>query len=748
MDMLTLTKSSLEAQGAFTPSINPHVASVMSAIPFNIPERVKAVIAQSQVTSFASQFRRNIKLWNDSSIPVNSISFCIMGSGDGKDSSVKSARKCFTPGYEMVEDARKAQAHKLAQAAAREAGESLYTDLDIYKSYLKPLPPLDIRTTTGPGFIQHINDLGEHTLGAGITYSGEFADELAYNQDMLENIKILSEIYDTGDADVKYTKGIEHRSKAISGQPVSALYVTSPSHILYDEPTKKKFQVAFMSKLARRSWFCYTPEAMPKPSFTSVDEMIDHELAIETKAKTARTSMQSQICRIAEFGIHTATNDITVPESVLKLYKTYLRYNSELAETFPNQHSTAVLVRRHLQWKALKLAGALAIFDLSNEITPAHYIDAIRFCELLAGDIALFEADLNKADHERMADYIKSLTQLDGKAFISIHELKKRGFTIATTANKLKELCTLANAYDPSGIYSTTHDHSGIHYEAIVKSDVVGISFKPINLTKLNAATTPDQVRQAKADIAATTAYGYESAETTFADLGNLLQGAYAYSPFKFTNGIRGKDHISGGCKFLTFDIDSSNITAEEAHFMLSDLNHHIALGSDPDNHFKFRVLIELGSIVDISSLQWKHFYASVASDLALTIDQLPQSQIFFSYPDRPIYSNLDASPLSIKPYLVTSADHVANKPLPTHLTPAQRKALLADPVESFSYAYNAPMGAGSRSLIRLAYHLRDLAVPADEALAIISEAHDFWDSQMPSDRFEAILMQATRILS
>lgn len=748
MDMLTLTKSSLEAQGAFTPSINSHVASVMSAIPFNVPERVKAVIAQSQVTSFASQFRRNIKLWDDSSIPVNSISFCIMGSGDGKDSSVKSARKCFTPGYEMVEDARKAQAHKLAQAAAREAGESLYTDLDIYKSYLKPLPPLDIRTTTGPGFIQHINDLGEHTLGAGITYSGEFADELAYNQDMLENIKILSEIYDTGDADVKYTKGIEHRSKAISGQPVSALYVTSPSHILYDEPTKKKFQVAFMSKLARRSWFCYTPEAMPKPSFTSVDEMIDHELAIETKAKTARTSMQSQICRIAEFGIRTATNDITVPESVFKLYKTYLRYNSELAETFPNQHSTAVLVRRHLQWKALKLAGALAIFDLSNEITPAHYVDAIRFCELLAGDIALFEADLNKADHERMADYIKSLTQLDGKAFISIHELKKRGFTIATTANKLKELCTLANAYDPSGIYSTPHDHSGIHYEAIVKSDVVGISFKPINLTKLNAATTPDQVRQAKADIAATTAYGYESAETTFADLGNLLQGAYAYSPFKFTNGIRGKDHISGGCKFLTFDIDSSNITAEEAHFMLSDLNHHIALGSDPDNHFKFRVLIELDSVVDISSLQWKHFYASVASDLALTIDQLPQSQIFFSYPDRAIYSNLDASPLPIKPYLVTSADHVANKPLPTHLTPAQRKVLLADPVESFSYAYNAPMGAGSRSLIRLAYHLRDLAVPTDEALAIISEAHDFWDSQMPSDRFEAILTQATRILS
>jgi hypothetical protein len=347
-----------------------------------------------------------------------------------------------------------------------------------------------------------------------------------------------------------------------------------------------------------------------------------------------------------------------------------------------------------------------------------------------------------------MADFIKTLSQSDGKAFISIHELKKHGFTVSTTATKLRELATLANAYDSSGIFSVPSDASGIYYEPIIKTDSISISFKPINLSKLNAATTPDQIRQAKSDIAATTAYGYESASTTFADLANLLSGAYAYSPFTFKNGVRGKDHISGGCKWLCFDIDQSSITADEAHFMLSDINHHIALGSDPTNFYKFRCLIELDSTVDINSLQWKHFYQAVASDLALHIDPLPQSQIFFSYPDRPIFSTLDASPLPAKPYLVVSADHVASKPQPSHLTPTQRKALLADPVESFSYAFNAPMGAGSRSLIRLAYHLRDLQVPVDEALDLITEAHDYWDHPMPSDRFEAILAQSRRIFS
>ena len=745
MDMLNLTKSSLDSHQALTPAINSHIAKVMSAIPYNIPQRMKAVIAQAQVTTFASQFRRNLKLWDDTSVPVNSISFVITGSGDGKDSSVKAARKCFTSGYDMLEQARKATAIKHAQTAAREAGEQLYTDPDVYKQYLKPLPPIDIRPTTGPGFIQHVNDLGEHQLGSGALYSGEFADELAYNQDMLENIKILSELYDVGDLDTKYTKSIENRSRAVTGQPVSALLVSSPSHILHDEGTKKKFTVAFMSKLARRSWFCFTPERMPKPDFTSIDDMLAHEFDIEQQAKSAREAMKTYINRVAEFGISTAGNDIGVTEDVFKLFKTYLRYNSELADTYPNQHSTAVLVRRHLQWKALKLAGALAIFDLSNDVQASHYIDAIRFCELLADDISLFEAQLNKSEHERMADFLHTTIQTDGKAFITTHELKKRGFTIAITKSKLQELATLANAYDSSGIYSVPHDASGIAFESIVKADTISISFKPINLSKLDQALTTgdkDLISKAKSDIAATTAYGYECADTTFADLSNLLQGAYAYSPFKFTNGIRGKDHISGGTSWLVFDLDDSPISAESTHFMLQDINHHIALGSDPSNPFKFRCLIQLDSVVDISSLQWKHFYAAVASDLALHIDQLPQSQIFFSYPDRPIYSTLDASPLPVKDYLLISTERVNSKPSTATLSTPQRKALLSDPTETFAYAFNAPMGAGSRSLIRAALHAKDLGATKDEIITLVTDINEYWDHPLDINRLDNTIIK------
>ena len=46
--------------------------------------------------------------------------------------------------------------------------------------------------------------------------------------DMIDNIKVISELYDLGEKEVKHTKGREFRSEQINGQPVNALLVSSP----------------------------------------------------------------------------------------------------------------------------------------------------------------------------------------------------------------------------------------------------------------------------------------------------------------------------------------------------------------------------------------------------------------------------------------------------------------------------------------------------------------------------------------
>lgn len=754
MSMLDITKTELEKFKALTPSTNPYINQVMRAIPSpTIDIRMKAVIAVAQLTSFASQFRRNILLWDETSVPINAISFVITGSGAGKDSSVKAAAKCFSKGYELIETERKQRVRNIAIQSARDADDEPATEYDVYKKYLKPIPPIDIMPTTGPGLIQHINDIGALNISAGFLYAGEFSDELAYNPDMMENIKILSETYDTGDKQPKYTKGAEHRSSAIFGQPISALFVGSPGHILYDEATKKKFHIAFMSKLARRSWFCYTPQKIPEPDFSSspdpIDALLAYEEALKTESLQARSIMQDQITNVAKHHIQRTCTELSTHPDVFKLFKIYQRYNNELADSFVNQDSTTILIRRHLQWKAIKLAGAFAIMDKSDTVSATNYIEAMRFCELLSNDIALFEHDLNKAPHERFSDYIRTQVQLDGKATISIHELKKNNYIVSVSRQKLQELVSLCAGYDNAGIYSITNESSSIQYEPIVKTEVIGISFKPIDCSALNAAVVSqdqDAVRNAKHAISVTTAYGFEIADTTFPDLSNLLSGDFAYSPFKFANGIRSKENIIGGAKWLVLDIDSSPVSASEAHFMLSDLNHHIALSTDPNNEFKFRVLIELDSYVELTPVAWKHFYLTIAKDLALNVDPLPQSQIFFSYAGRLVLSNTDALPLEARTYVMHARELEATKPTIERLSTAQQQALLKDPLNTFSYAFSAPMGSGSRSIIRSIYHLKDLGGTLEQAIQLYEDIQEYWEFPFEPNRDSKMRDQIQRL--
>lgn len=752
MSMLAQTKELLKKSGAFNGEKNKYLKNIIEAISFpTVDPKMKAVIAVAQLTAFASQFRRNIKLWDDhTEVPINAISFSLAGSGAGKDSSVKAARKCFKSGYEILyETACKAAVSKAIEAA-KEEGLPNPQDEAIYRAYLRPVPPVDIMPTTGPGLIQHINDIGDIGVGAGFMYTGEFSDELAYNQDMVENIKTLSEIYDTGDKEIKYTKSAEFRSKVITGQPVSALFVGSPGHILYDEATKKKFNIAFMSKLARRSWFCYAPDKIEEQVFDTLEEFWEYEEAIEAKSKQARIGMDVETESIAKYHIQKLGTPITISKEVERLYKTYKRYNNDVADELPNQESTYVLIRRHLQWKALKLAGAFTIMNKDDEITSEAFIEAIRFCETLDKDMEEFERDLNKSPHELLVDFFHTKTLVDGGSEISTHDLKKQGFMANVSKNKLKEMVALCAGYDRNSVYSIINDGAAIHYEPIIKTDVINVTYKEIDCTALNnavAKNNKDAIRQAKHDIASTANYGFENADTTFSDLVQMLEQDYAFSPFKFKDGVRRKENLESGTKWIVLDIDSSPLSAEEAHMMLGDVNHHIALTSDNNNEFKFRVLLELDSEVYLDPISWKYFYLKIAEDLGLKADPLPQAQIFYSYAGRNVYTNVDADPISTRDYLMYAKDMAADKETQNKvMSTAQKRAQLNDPTTTFEYAFEANYGEGSRSMYRMMRHAQDLGATVEQVLELLEDVNEYWENPLPQERLDKLIDQGRRL--
>ena len=732
--MLDLLKKDLTSSGAFSGALTPIIRQIVDSINSpQIPYRMKLTIAASELVLFASHLRRNIRHWNGSLIPINAISFVISGSGSGKDSSVSAARKCFSLGYKVIESKRKEIATQNAIKLAMAAGKTDPHEWNTYKEFYQAPNPLFVAPSTSEGFIQHLNDLDSAGIGAGYTQSGEFGAELVSGGLIIDNIKLLSEIYDEGTKEVKVLKSRENQSKEIKGLPVSALYMGSQDNILYDESVKRVFRREFSTKLARRSFFNFSPKPVEPPQYSSVEEMLNAEMRAELTAVDARETVQQIVKKIAEDAVKGAGQPLDVSEEARNLFIKYKRYNEEFAHTMDPQYPISKIVRMHMQWKALKFSGAIAIFNGHDAITMDDYISAISYCEMLAEDMQLFEIELVKEPYEIFVDFMHSKA-VDGKSHIGLHSLRKMGYipTTGSPQTKMKELIHLATSYDKQGIYSICDD--GICYEEIQRTDITGVSY-------LSCTGTKEERRNKCAS-------GYEYYATTFDELALMLQEDLAYSPFKFKDGIRGKDSIIGGCKWIYLDVDDSHITDEECHFILQDINHHIARTSDPNNPFKFRILLELDAIVDLPDLQWRPFIKSIAESLSLKVDVLPRAQIAFSYSGRTVLSVTDKEPVAVKEHLML-ATSVDPKPAPTTHTAAEKKALLSDPLSTFAYAYECKDGEGSRSLIRAAYHAKDLGLGYDDVVDLITSINEYWDYPLDQKRFEGtILTQIKRMFS
>lgn len=578
--------------------------------------------------------------------------------------------------------------------------------------------------------------------------TSELGAELAQSPLIIENIKVLSELYDMGNKEVKALKARENQSKEIKGLPVSALLVGSPINILYDEGIKRKFKVEFSTKLARRSFFCYLPDQIPEKDFGSVEALIKAEISKEDDSISARMIVAEGIKHITEHNLAKTGDLLEVEEAVRDMFIVYKRYNTEVADRIPKLYPISALVRRHLQWKALKLSGAIAIFNNSDIITIDHYKEAIRFCELLDRDMQLFEVELVKEQYEIFADYMKALS-VDGKATIGLHDLRKHGFipTSGQPDQKMRDLIRLSAAYDKKSVYAINNG-TEITYEQIIKTDDLALSILPIDNLRLNelinSGASKDEIRAEKQAIAKNAVTGFQYGSAQFADLAtNLLGQDFAYSPFEFKDGKRGKDNLIPKTKLLVFDIDTSDITAEECHFILQDLNHHIALSSDNNNKSKFRLLLELDSVVELTALEWKNFYMSIAQDLAITVDPVPQSQIFYSYAGRDVYSVTDQSPTQVRDHVMLAKSAVTQKQeAKKKVTKAEVDRLKANPIDTFFYAYEADEGEGSRAMLKAALHARDdLQMTKDEIIDLLYDINSYWTIPMDEDRLRSTLI-------
>jgi hypothetical protein len=721
--MLKLLETELRSHGALDiTSLPPAITFVANSLPkMEITDKMRLMIAKSEIVLYAGMFNRNMSLWNDSNIPINSISFIVSASGTGKDKAARGIRKCFDDGYTIINHQREEIARSRAIRAASEAGSDQPYHPDEWKQYYKPPESLFASaSSTVKGLHGHFNRLEDEGLGAGYITSMEIGSALETGKDITELIEFISEVYDQGTKEVKLIGNKEEQLRPLHNFPVTALFGGSEANILYDYNIKKKFKMQFTSKLARRTDFNFNPLVPDLPNFTSIKELTDYKAKLNAEAKSTRDLVSQAIVDVTNYHLSKTGKPILVTKDVEDLYNVYMEYNKHIANETPKLYPISIIARQHQHWRALKLAGALAIFACQDEITITDFVHAINFTELMSSDLALFERELEKEPYELFSDFMRSQA-IGGKSTMSIHELRKRGYLTAQSSKaRLQELIINASSYDQDGIY-TLCDDGGICYEQIVRTPINGVSFLPVSGTK------DQRARQC--------ATGFQYHETTFDQLAEMLRGDYAYTPFEFRNGIRSKENIISGAKWIALDIDSSKLSASDMHVILADINHHIALTSDPNNDFKYRLLLELDQFVDLNDMAWKAFTKSIADDLHITIDNLPKSQIFFSYSAEHVYSVTDAEPLSTRDHILVALNQSTPKP---KLSPNEAKAALKDPMGTFHWAYDAPSGQGVKSLIRVAFEANEMGASKDEIISILDDINSFWIYPLPQDRMES----------
>lgn len=457
-------KQKLVAEGCFVEKYPEIIKVGMSTVSTDAPEKMKALMIATELIVFASNLRKPI-MWDKTKIPVNTISFIIAGSGVGKDSSMKMIRKALEPAYYTIDQYRLDHAKAKAIEDAVNDGKKEQE----WRRYFSKPRDLFSGIGTLPGQMKHLASLEAGKLGAGYIQVSELGSELQSNKDIAENIVALAIGYDAGYIPAKTVKDDANQVDPIMNLPFSGLMFGAPDNIIYDDVVKTKFKEEFSTKLSRRSFFCFSNDKIVRRKFSSIEESTAYARKTKKDAFDAMAKLEPYLTSLVD---HTNHKPLVVSQEVEDMFDWYKNYNEWYSDEMSKRYPMSILHRQHMQWKALKLAGALAILDGSEELTKKHYVDAINFAEIFAGDLEAFEVELAKEPYELFVDYMKSIA-VKGYANISIHELRKMGYVKGNGApqNKMLELIGLARSYDDVNKYEYADGY--IHfYEGIEPTQI------------------------------------------------------------------------------------------------------------------------------------------------------------------------------------------------------------------------------------------------------------------------------------
>lgn len=560
------------------------------------------VLVSYNLCKAASMMRVGINTHDRGLIPVNMYAINLAPSGTGKGHSTNIIEEQVMAGfknrfysdvYPQISEVALAQlAHKRATRANKDP-DTVIKEVEAEFNRLGTTIPFSFDSATTPA----VKQLRQKMLMGNVGAINLEIDEIGSN--LLSNIEVLNaflELYDVGKIKQKLTKNTTEniRSEEIDGNtPANLLLFGTPEKLLNGSKVEEELLSFFETGYGRRCLFGYTNHSGKRLDLTP-EEVYD--MMTSTKSVNGLNTIYHQLEQLADPAYYNTTLEITRDNTLI-----YLAYKLECerkAEELPEHETIRKAEIQHRYFKALKLAGAYAFYDMSAEITEHHLYAAIRLVEESGENFkAILSRDKN---YVKFAKYLTAVKHPVTPADLT----EDLPFYRGSSANK-QELYSLASAW-------------AYKNGMVLKSEVIdGIQFfngQALEETDMNALVLSHSHQLAE---------NYEPALAPFDKLSMLFtQPNMHWANHHFKDDYRLEDNVIAGCNLLVLDVDES-ATLDQAKAVLKGYSYYIyTTKRHTSSAHRFRIVIPLSHKLYMKKDEYSQFMRNFAEWFPIPLDE------------------------------------------------------------------------------------------------------------------------------
>lgn len=554
------------------------------------------------LAKIASNMRATIVTKDRGDIPVNLYALALATSGFGKGHSVNIMENEFIKGFKkrFMEDTMPivSESHlaELADERALRNGSDQNEELEGLKGEYRRAGayPFTFDSGTPPAVKQLRHKLLLANCGSINLQIDEIGSNLIGSTDVLT---LFLELYDQGIVKQKLTKNTNENQRAeeVDGKtPTNMLLFGTPSKLLDGGQTEEQFYSFLETGYARRCLFGFGQH--DRKAFNSQSPEEIYQRLIQPTNNNAVNRWASQFHKLADPSMYGWK--MTVEDDVAIRLLEYKIACEKVADHMADHEEIRKAELSHRYFKALKLAGAFAFVDESNEVEMGHLMQAILLVEESGNS---FQTILNREKtYVKLAKYIASV----GAEVTHADLMEALPFYKSGNAAR-NEMITLATAW-------------GYKQHIIIKKSFVdGIEFfrgETLEETKL------DEMIVSYGDH---WAYNYLGERVPFEQLHQLTQAqGMHWANHHFKDGHRAEEKVRAGFNMIVIDVDEG-VSLETAHALMKDykfLTYTTKRHTEDVN--RFRLILPINYVLELDSEEYKEFMNNVMAWLPFKTDE------------------------------------------------------------------------------------------------------------------------------